>query len=65
MVTVIIPTLNEQNTIAQVIQLVKKSPLVSEILVIDDKSLDNTIKNAKFSINWVTGLLQKYDITII
>ncbi len=25
----------------------------------------NTIKNAKFSINWVTGLLQKYDITII
>ena len=47
MVTVIIPTLNEQNTIAQVIQLVKKSPLVSEILVIDDKSLDNTIKNAK------------------
>ena len=47
MVTVIIPTLNEQNTIAQVIQLVKKSPLVSEILVIDDKSLDDTIKNAK------------------
>lgn len=25
----------------------------------------NTIKNAKFSINWVTGLLQKYNITIV
>jgi glucosyl-3-phosphoglycerate synthase len=47
MVTVIIPTLNEQSTISRVIQLVKKKPAVTEILVIDDKSLDNTIKNAK------------------
>jgi HAD superfamily phosphoserine phosphatase-like hydrolase len=47
MITVIIPTLNEQSTITRVIQLVKKSPSVTEILVIDDKSLDNTIRNAK------------------
>ncbi len=47
MITVIIPTLNEQNTIAQVIELVKNTNSVNEILVIDDKSLDNTITNAK------------------
>jgi glucosyl-3-phosphoglycerate synthase len=47
MITVIIPTLNEQSTISRVIQLVRKSSAVTEILVIDDKSLDNTIKNAK------------------
>ncbi len=47
MITVIIPTLNEQATISQVIQLVKKSKLVSEILVIDDKSLDSTVDKAK------------------
>lgn len=47
MITVIIPTLNEQTTISHVVQLVRKVPSVTEILVIDDKSLDNTIKNAK------------------
>lgn len=47
MITVIIPTLNEQATISQVIQHVRKSKLVSEILVIDDKSLDDTVPRAK------------------
>lgn len=47
MITVIIPTLNEQNTISKVVQLVKKNRKVSEILVIDDKSPDDTIKNAR------------------
>lgn len=47
MITVIIPTLNEQATISQVLQLVKKSRSVTEILVIDDKSLDDTISIAK------------------
>jgi glucosyl-3-phosphoglycerate synthase len=47
MITVIIPTLNEQSTISTVVKLVSKAPAVTEILVIDDKSLDNTIKNAK------------------
>jgi glucosyl-3-phosphoglycerate synthase len=47
MITVIIPTLNEQTTIRHVVQQVKKTKSVSEILVIDDKSLDDTIKNAR------------------
>jgi len=47
MITVIIPALNEQNTIADVISLVKQSSLVSEIIVVDDKSFDNTIANAR------------------
>ncbi len=46
MVTVIIPALNEADTIGQVIGLVKRSPGVSEIIVIDDKSHDNTVKVA-------------------
>lgn len=47
MVTVIIPALNEEKTIGQVIGLVSASSLVDEILVIDDKSSDNTIKKAR------------------
>lgn len=44
MVTVIIPALNEEKTIAEVIDLVSKSDEVDEILVIDDKSMDDTIE---------------------
>jgi len=47
MVTVIIPALNEEKTIRQVITLVSRSSVVNEILVIDDKSFDNTIKQAR------------------
>ena len=47
MITVISPTLNAQTTISQVVRLVKKATDVSEILIIDDKSLYDTIKNAK------------------
>jgi len=47
MVSVIIPALNEEKTISQVIELVSNSPVVDEILVIDDKSDDNTIKQAR------------------
>jgi glucosyl-3-phosphoglycerate synthase len=43
MVTVIIPALNEGKTIQRVIQIVKKSICVSEIIVIDDKSNDDTV----------------------
>ncbi len=46
MVTVIIPTLNEEKTIRQVIELVARSSLVSEILVVDDKSFDETLEKA-------------------
>lgn len=47
MITVIIPALNEQNTISHVVRLAGKSDSVSEILVIDDKSIDATVSKAK------------------
>ncbi len=47
MVTVIIPALNEAETISHVIELVKGSPLVSEVIVMDDKSTDNTVAIAR------------------
>jgi phosphoserine phosphatase SerB len=47
MVSVIIPALNEEKTIRHVINLVSRSPIVDEILVIDDKSHDNTIKQSR------------------
>lgn len=47
MVTVIIPALNEERTIRKVIQIVKKSACVSEIIVVDDRSVDNTVAEAK------------------
>ncbi|MCU0376967.1 MAG: HAD-IB family phosphatase [Bacteroidales bacterium] len=47
MVTVVIPALNEAETISHVIKLVKGSPLVSEVIVMDDKSTDNTIAVAR------------------
>ena len=47
MITIIIPALNEQSTIGEVIGLVKKSALVSEIIVVDDKSTDQTVSIAR------------------
>jgi glucosyl-3-phosphoglycerate synthase len=46
-ISVIIPALNEEKTIRQVINLVSSSAVVNEILVIDDKSFDNTIKQSR------------------
>jgi glycosyltransferase involved in cell wall biosynthesis len=47
MITVIIPVLNEEKTIGNVVRFCNKHPLVTEVLVIDDKSEDNTINEAK------------------
>ncbi len=47
MVTVIVPALNEEKTIGRVITLIRKSEIVNEILVIDDKSNDNTVKESR------------------
>ncbi|HEY6506007.1 MAG TPA: HAD-IB family phosphatase [Chitinophagaceae bacterium] len=47
MLTVIIPALNEEKTIKQVIQFCQSDPNVSEIIVIDDRSEDNTVSIAK------------------
>ncbi len=47
MITVIIPALNEEATVARVVQLAIKSPHVSEVIVVDDKSMDNTVEEAR------------------
>ncbi|MEQ1675780.1 MAG: HAD-IB family phosphatase [Chitinophagaceae bacterium] len=47
MISVIIPALNEEKTIRHVVRLAKDSPDVSEVIVVDDKSLDNTVEEAK------------------
>jgi glucosyl-3-phosphoglycerate synthase len=46
MLTVIIPVLNEEQTIGQVIRFCQQHPLVNEVIVVDDKSEDNTAKVA-------------------
>lgn len=47
MLTVIIPALNEEKTIASVVGFCLKHPLVNEVIVIDDTSEDNTVEVAK------------------
>ena len=47
MITVIIPTLNEEETIAEVVKFSLQDRNVSEVLVVDDKSVDNTVAKAK------------------
>ncbi|OQP51252.1 glycosyl transferase family 2 [Niastella yeongjuensis] len=47
MLTVIIPVLNEEKTIGNVIRFCQQFPLVTEIIVVDDKSEDNTVKIAE------------------
>lgn len=47
MISVIIPALNEEKTIGHVVDLAKKSPHVNEVIVVDDKSLDNTVNEAR------------------
>ncbi|VVB50808.1 Phosphoserine phosphatase [uncultured archaeon] len=46
-VSVIIPVLNEEKTIASVVSLAKKNPAVKEVIVVDDRSTDDTVANAK------------------
>lgn len=60
MVTVIIPALNEERTIASVIDLVSKSPEISEILVIDDKSMARLMKDR--SINEILEVVDSIKI---
>jgi len=56
MISVIIPALNEEKTIRQVICQAKRNELVSEIIVVDDQSSDNTIAEArKERVNIITS----------
>jgi len=47
MISVIIPALNEEKTIRQVIRQAKRNELVTEIIVVDDRSMDNTVAEAR------------------
>lgn len=47
MVTVIIPALNEEKTVRQVVALANRSPLVTEVIVVDDMSMDATVEEAR------------------
>jgi glucosyl-3-phosphoglycerate synthase len=47
LITVIIPALNEEKTIRTVIQQAKRNELVTEIIVVDDFSVDNTVAEAR------------------
>ncbi len=47
MVTVIIPALNEEKTIRHVVNLANNSSRVTEVIVVDDKSMDNTVEEAR------------------
>lgn len=46
-INVIIPTLNEEESVREVVSLAYTHPLVSEVLVIDDKSVDATAARAR------------------
>lgn len=46
MITVIIPALNEEKTIRQVVSIAAQHPQVSEVIVVDDQSVDQTVPEA-------------------
>ena len=56
MISIIIPILNESETIGNVIDFCQKSSLVSEIIIVDDKSTDRSVKiAAEKGVNIITS----------
>lgn len=47
MISIIIPALNEERTIAEVVAFCTRHPQVTEVVVVDDKSLDGTAARAR------------------
>ncbi len=47
LITVIIPTLNEEATIRRTVEIAKASRNVTEIIVVDDRSTDSTVSKAQ------------------
>ncbi|MEN9733486.1 MAG: Glucosyl-3-phosphoglycerate synthase [Verrucomicrobiota bacterium] len=47
LVSVVIPVLNESRTVGQVVRFARTSPVVGEVLVIDDGSIDGTAELAE------------------
>ncbi len=41
-VSVIVPALNESETVASVVEFARRCPLVDEVIVVDDGSVDGT-----------------------
>jgi glycosyltransferase involved in cell wall biosynthesis len=46
-ISVIIPAYNEEDTVAKVVNVIKKVNYIDEIVVVNDGSTDNTLENAK------------------
>ncbi|MCX6728728.1 MAG: glycosyltransferase family 2 protein [Candidatus Saccharibacteria bacterium] len=53
-ISVVIAALNEAPRIAEVLKVVTKSPLISEVIVVNDGSTDNT-----------SGVVKKFDVILI
>jgi glucosyl-3-phosphoglycerate synthase len=49
MITVLIPVLNEERTVGNVVRYCFSQPWVSEVIVIDDNSADDTVAQARLS----------------
>lgn len=47
MIAVIIPALNEEASVAVLVHPEKQLPHVTEVIVVDDKSLDKTVEVAR------------------
>ncbi|WP_428656061.1 HAD-IB family phosphatase [Runella sp.] len=47
MITVIIPAYNEERTVGNVVKFAGSAPYVTEVIVIDDQSVDNTVLTAR------------------
>ena len=47
MISVIIPAKNEENTVGAVVKIARNNTDVREVIVVDDKSFDNTVQEAK------------------
>lgn len=47
MISVIIPALNEEKTVGKVVSQVITASCVTEVIVVDDKSMDNTVEQAR------------------
>ena len=78
MISVIIPALNEEKTIGNVVKFCLADPLVAEVIVVDDKSTDNTAQAAAKSgakvilsdvrgkgISMKDGIMQAYNELIV
>ncbi|ATL46913.1 glycosyl transferase family 2 [Chitinophaga caeni] len=66
MISIVIPVLNEGNTIRQVIRTLKKTTLPHEIILVDDNSIDNTVSEAmKEKVRVITSSIRGKGISML